>query len=319
MKTKLLTLSAIFMLSMTALLAQEKTTVTATSADISDNLDLRALASVFGEALDLEDFEHRINDPKTQLSNLDLNNDHHVDYLRVIESVEGNVHLVIVQAVLDKDIYQDVATLEVERDPNNKIQIQVVGDVFLYGANYIYEPVYVHSPKIYSVFWKVNYRPYYSAWYWNVYPTYYYFWNPFPSYRYRRHVSTHINFGNHYHYATNRRCQVAYASYAARRGNGYEKAHPDRSFINRNTGHTNRQALDHHPTIKTPRSNSPRGNVHEPRSNNSTKDNSRNQPGTRTPTTPKNSTTREKIVAPSRTSKSNLNTKSVSARNTGRR
>ena len=60
--------------------AQDRTTVNATSSEISDNLDLRAIASIFGDSRDLEDFENRLNDPKTQISNLDLNNDNQVDY-----------------------------------------------------------------------------------------------------------------------------------------------------------------------------------------------------------------------------------------------
>lgn len=253
MKTKLLSISALAMLSMTSLFAQEKTTVTASSADISDNLDLRAIASVFGDASNLEDFENRINDPKAQLSNLDLNNDNYVDYLRVIESVEGNVHLVIVQAVLDKDVYQDVATIEIERDRNNRVQVQVVGDVYMYGQNYIYEPVYVHTPIIYNTFWVTNYRPYCSSWYWNYYPSYYYYWNPFPIFRYRNHISVHINFGHSYHYVTHRRCASVYNNYYGRRGNGYETRHPNRSFAHRNAGYTNRQDLDNNRTTRAPR------------------------------------------------------------------
>ena len=253
MKTKLLTLSAIAMLSITSLVAQDKTTVRATSADISDNLDLRAIATVFGDASNLEDFENRINDPKAQISNLDLNNDNYVDYLRVIESVEGNAHLVIVQAVLEKDVYQDVATIEVQRDRNNKVQVQVVGDVFMYGENYIYEPVYVHSPRIYNTFWVTNYSPYYSSWHWNYYPSYYTYWAPYPVYRYRNNVHIHINFGHSYHYVTNRRCQVAYSSYYGRRGNGYETRYPDRSFSHRNAGYANRQDLDNNRRVNSPR------------------------------------------------------------------
>jgi hypothetical protein len=74
------------------LFAQDVTTVTARSEDISDNLDLEAVASVFGESKDLEDFEKRLNGPDTQISNLDLNNDGEVDYLRVMETADGNVH-----------------------------------------------------------------------------------------------------------------------------------------------------------------------------------------------------------------------------------
>ena len=66
---------------MNVLVAQEKTTVKASNSDISDNLDLRAVATIFGDASNLEDFERRLNDPKTQISNLDLNNDNYVDCL----------------------------------------------------------------------------------------------------------------------------------------------------------------------------------------------------------------------------------------------
>ena len=292
MKTKLIHLSLLASLTIGSLFAQEKTTVTAKNSDISDNLDLRAVATVFGDAKDLEDFERRLNDPKTQISNLDLNNDNYVDYLRVIETVEGNVHLVVVQAVLEKDVFQDVATIEVERDSNNQVQVQVVGDVYMYGTNYIYEPVYVHTPIIYTTFWVGNYRPYYSSWYWGYYPSYYSYWNPFPIFRYRNHIHLHINFGHSYHYVSHRRCASVYNNYYERRGNGYERMHPNRSFAHRNSGYSNRYELDSRRNINSPRnrseitSNSPRGN-RETREYNGT------TPRTRTETNnPRNNGTR---------------------------
>ena len=174
MKTKIMISACFAFLFASPILAQDRTTVNATSSEISDNLDLRAIASIFGDAKNLDVFERQLNDPKIQISNLDLNDDNQVDYLRVIESVEENTHLIIVQAVLGRDTFQDVATIEVERDRNNQVQVQVVGDVYMYGQNYIYEPVYVSTPIIYTTFWTPRYRPYCSAWYWNYYPTYYY-------------------------------------------------------------------------------------------------------------------------------------------------
>jgi len=271
MKTNLLTGIFSFFLAITSF-AQDKTTVTANSSDISDNLDLRAVATIFGDASDLEDFERRLNDPKSQISNLDLNNDNYVDYLRVIESIESNAHIIVVQAVLDKDLYQDVASIEVEKDRNNNVQVQVVGDVYMYGDNYIYEPVYVHRPIIYTSFWVSSYRPYCSSWYWNYYPTYYTYWRPFPIFRYRNHIAVHINFGHTYHYVNTRRCAYAYNAYYGRRGNGYERRYPNRSFSHRNSGYSNRYEMDQNRTIKTrtsgsrelaytnTRSNSTRGN-----------------------------------------------------------
>ena len=75
MKTKMIIGSVLSMLSITAVFAQDKTTVSAYNAEISDNLDLRAVASIFGDSKDLADFERRLNDPEIQISNLDLNND----------------------------------------------------------------------------------------------------------------------------------------------------------------------------------------------------------------------------------------------------
>lgn len=288
MKTKFIHLILVTLLTISSIFAQEKTTVTAKNSDISDNLDLRAVATVFGDAKDLEDFERRLNDPKTQISNLDLNNDNYVDYLRVIETVEGNVHLVVVQAVLDKDVYQDVATIEVERDSNNKVQVQVVGDVYMYGANYIYEPVYVHTPVIYTTFWVSNYHPYYSSWYWGYYPSYYYYWNPFPIFRYRNHIHVHINFGHTYHYVTHRRCAVVYNNYYGRRGNGYERRYPNRSFAQRNAGYSNRYELDSRRNTNSPRSRSEISS-NSTRGNRETRATQGNTPRTRTEaTTPRN-------------------------------
>jgi len=244
MKTKIVTFVFFILILSAPIFAQDRTTVTATGSDISDNLDLKAVASIFGDSQNLEYFEQRLNDPNLQISNLDLNNDNEVDYLRVIESVESNTHLIIVQAVLDKDVYQDVATIEVEKGNNNQVQVQVVGNVFMYGQNYIYEPVYINTPIIYNHFWVSNYSPYVSGWYWNYYPSYYHAWNPYPIYRYRRNVHVHINIHNHYNYVTTRRSQTAAVLYNGRRANGYERQHPDRAFDRRNANVTNRYELD---------------------------------------------------------------------------
>ena len=244
MKTKTFTL-ALFAFT-NVFFAQDRTTVNATSSDVSDNLDLRAVASVFGESRNLEDFERKLNDPKLQLSNLDLNNDNQVDYLRVIESVEGRTHLIVIQAVLSQNVYQDVATVEVEKDKYNKVQVQVVGDVYMYGRNYIYEPVYVNTPVFYDYFWANSYRPYCSLWNWDYYPSYYYAWNPFPLFRYRHNIGFCINLNFQYNYVNYRRCQNAYSNYYSNRNNGYgyERQNPNRSFEQRNRNVSNRYELD---------------------------------------------------------------------------
>ena len=67
MKTAL-PLVFLLLFGMNSMMAQDRTTVRANSIDISDNLDLRAVAHIFGEASNLEDFERRLNDPEFQIS-----------------------------------------------------------------------------------------------------------------------------------------------------------------------------------------------------------------------------------------------------------
>ncbi|WLD23587.1 hypothetical protein NU10_12895 [Flavobacterium dauae] len=219
-------------------------TVVAQNYDISDNLDLQAVASIFGESKDLEDFERRLNDPSTQISNLDLNNDNYVDYLRVVEVGESDVRVIVIQAVLGQDMFQDVATIEMERQRNKTVQVQIVGNSYIYGPNYIYEPYYYTTPVFFDMFWLATYRPYYSPWYWGYYPTYYSYWRPIPPFRYHRHIYSHIDHRNRYSYTDNRRLVRADRMYSNVRGNSLERQKPNRSFVSRNENVSNRRALE---------------------------------------------------------------------------
>ncbi|WP_264530831.1 hypothetical protein [Flavobacterium sp. N502540] len=320
MKTKLLFI-ALLAIGLSSVPVQSQTTVYAKNSDISDNLDLRAVASIFGESANLQDFERRLNDSKYQISNLDLNDDNQVDYLRVIESVENRTHVVIIQAVLDRDVYQDIATIDVERDNYNRVNVQIVGNSYLYGANYIYEPVYNVVPVIYTSFWVTNYRPYYSSWSWNYYPRYYYAWRPYPIYRYRNNINLCINVNNSYNYVNTRRSYRAPVIYETRRTYGYETRRPDYSFAQRNSNVTNRYDLDqrrvttrdygrNQNTYTTNRSNSDRV---------STTDNR-----TSTRNYGENRTTSDRNYTTNRTSSNNrdnsgISTNPVRVENTGRR
>jgi len=237
--------SFLFLVFSNALIAQQKTTVIAHSIDISDNFDLRAVATLFGESLNLEDFERRLNDPEIKISNLDLNQDNEVDYLRVVEIVEKNQHFIVIQAVLGQDLMQDIATIEVDKETQTqRVQVQVVGNEYFYGTNYVYEPVFVSSPLIFNYFWQPYYVAYYSPWHWGYYPTYYHVWNPYPIYAYRNHIGLYINVNNFCYYRPDYRSHYFYSNhYRSYRSNVYERQNPNRSFINRNQGYANRNQL----------------------------------------------------------------------------
>lgn len=232
MKTNLYFLSAIISFCTPLLQAQNTLQINAMNNEVSANLDLRAVASVFGESQNLDDFERRLNDPKLQLSNLDLNNDNLVDYLRVVESIERQKHLILIQAVIDRDRYQDIATIDVEKEYYGNINIQIIGNANLYGSNYIYRPVYYRLPSVLNLFWGANYRPYYSNWGWNYYPRSYYTWIPYPTYRYRHNITVNLDNANYYNSINHRRSRQYESRYDNQRA-AYNYSNSNRYDVNR--------------------------------------------------------------------------------------
>lgn len=247
MRTIITTLVVALLAMAQSSFAQKTVTVTVDDEDISNNLDLYGIAYVFGESEDLADFEARINSADAQISNLDLNNDGEVDYLRVVEAMEGNMHVVVVQAVLAKDLYQDVATIVVDKETTSKsVSVQIVGDPYIYGENYIIEPVYVTVPVIYTYFWRPVYHCYVSPYYWGYYPSYFHY-RPcihvnvylHHMHRYRRAYYTHMSF----HYADKPRYNYGRV-HATISHNDYAVRYPNNSFSVRNNGATNRRVVD---------------------------------------------------------------------------
>jgi hypothetical protein len=218
-------------------------TTRAASYDISDNLDLEAVASIFGESKNLEDFEYRLNDPETRISNLDLNSDGYIDYLRVIENSSNRNSLVIIQAVLDRDVYQDVATLEIERMTGNNHRIQIVGDPYIYGANFIIEPVFIRTPLIFSFFWGPRYHQWHSPYYWNYYPRWYHSCRPYSPFKYHKHLHVHVNKSHSYNYIHQRNFHFSDDNYSRFHREDYAKKYPNRAFNSRHEGVSNRREL----------------------------------------------------------------------------
>lgn len=230
-----------------SIMADELVTITATSTDISENLDLKTVATLFGQAKDLEQFEHMLNNPDSAFSNLDLNGDGDVDYLRVMETAEDNRHLVVIQAILAKDIYQDVASIYVEKDENEQITVQVIGDEYIYGENYIIEPVYIYRPMIYDWFWGASWVCWHSPCHWGLWPVW---WRPYACidpFMYWDHC-----YWYHYHYphCSYRTVHHHHPHYAAMHKqvsrNDFATRHPERSFVTRNASRniSNARALD---------------------------------------------------------------------------
>ncbi len=240
------------MLMSTALWADETVTVSAKSTDISEGLDLKVVAKLFAEAKNLEEFETMLNNPDSAFCNLDLNGDGQVDYLRVVETGEGNKRLIVLQAILAKDIFQDVASIYVEKDAKDEVKVQIVGDEYVYGTNYVIEPVFVYRPVIYDWFWCDAWYVWNSPWYWGYYPGWWYthscwahdwYWHHCYAFHYNHCCCT-------FHHAP----VVCTGYYELQRRvsrREYASANPDRSFSRRNAGMTNAREIRSTSSIRT--------------------------------------------------------------------
>ncbi len=185
-----------------------------------DNLNLYAVMKLFQESETLEGFERSLNDENTRINNLDLDGNGYVDYIRVIDNVDKNVHYIVLQVAINARENQDVAVFTVVQRANNEVEIQLIGDEDLYGKNYIIEPIYAETPNpgykgnarvvdgqrvvvnqvttVEVAAWPVirfiflpTYLVWHSPWYYSYYPSY---WHPWSSWYW------HQYYGYHYHY-----------------------------------------------------------------------------------------------------------------------
>lgn len=215
------------------------TRVVAANEDISLYLDLQAVGAAFAQSNTVEEFENLLNNESYMLSNLDLNGDGYIDYLRVLETVEGMNHVFLIQAVLARDVYQDVATLVCEFSSATKAYVQVIGAPYIYGPNYIIEPVFYTTPAIYVHLRIGGYRPWHSPWYWDHFPHHYR--HPAPVYltHYHAYVRTfmmHHHYCHEFHYAPV--CHYPAYEHMCRdyMRNDFGRQHPERAFTVRNAG-----------------------------------------------------------------------------------
>lgn len=205
-----------------------------------DNLNLYAVMKLFQDSKTLEEFEKNLNDENSRINNLDLNGDGQVDYIRVIDNIDGDVHNIILQDAINEKETQDVAVFTVQRFKDGHVQIQLTGDEDLYGKNYIVEPIFDDSlngqtpnpgytgnrttvngrvvdvestntveiatwPLVRFLFLP-DYIGWHSSWYWGYYPPYWHPWHPlFWHYYYGYHYNWYNYYYGHYRIWNNHR------------------------------------------------------------------------------------------------------------------
>lgn len=192
-----------------------------------DNFNLYAVLDVFQKSKTLEDFEKAINDESGKFNNLDLNNDNSIDYIQVLSEKNGDSFFVVLQTEINQFEKQDIAVIEVSKNKNNQVFLQIIGDEDLYGKNYVVEPsrvtkasstpnpgyngggtviinnntinnydriAPVSSWPVVMYFYSSMFLPWHSPWYWGNYPSYWRPWRPVFYYNY---------WGYHRHYYSN--------------------------------------------------------------------------------------------------------------------
>jgi hypothetical protein len=158
-------------------LSREEATVSASSPEAANGLDLTAVGELFKNSANLEAFERALNDPDVGVNNLDLDGDGRVDFIRVVEETGQGVHLIVLQVPLAENEFQDVATIEVESAGGDRVDMQVHGNDLLYGPDY-YVTVsdrHIRRWPIFALMYRPVYRPYRSAFHFGYYPNW---WRP---------------------------------------------------------------------------------------------------------------------------------------------
>lgn len=195
-----------------------------------DHFSLEGALELFKKSESPEKFEKMLNSPDSKVNNLDLNADGYIDYIRVLDHSEGNVHAFILQAVISESESQDIAVIELEKLSNGKAVLQIVGNEDIYGVETIIEPTRevrtyggtTTTRTVVNVWaWpsvQYVYGPYYtgwvSPWHWDYHPIWWHRWRPIAYVHYHSHWRPYRPY---YAYCPTRRIVYAHHIYRPHR------------------------------------------------------------------------------------------------------
>jgi hypothetical protein len=177
-----------------------------------DHFSLQGALQLFQNAQSPEDFEKQLNTQRNNVNNLDLNGDGDIDYIRVVDKSDKDVHAFVLQALVSASESQDIAVIEIEKTGDTTAVLQIIGDEDVYGEQVIIEPdgggededgafepfrglENRGGPSLYEApaarvvvnvwFWPSVrfvygpvYRPWVSPWRWAAYPLWWKPWRP---------------------------------------------------------------------------------------------------------------------------------------------
>lgn len=192
-----------------------------------DNFSLQGALEMFKQSSSPEEFEKLLNSQDKNVNNLDLNEDGEIDYIKVIDNADKDVHAFVLQVAVSEKENQDIAVIELEKTGDTTAVLQIVGDEDIFGEQVIVEASdegdevttddsnngSSHGPSadfydtkrvvVNVFFWpgvrfvyRPVYRPWVSPWRWHHYPGWWKPWRPV-----RWHVFHPLCFHYHRHFA----------------------------------------------------------------------------------------------------------------------
>ena len=199
MKTTTLLLTVGLLFALSPIFSQSSAKTDSTGLP-GDDFSLEGALELFKKAGSPEEFEKLLNAEDNHVNNLDLNGDGDIDYIKVIDHMEKDVHALVLQAIISASENQDIAVLEIEKDGDESAVLQIIGDEEIYGDAVIVEPaedkdgmkskkgpsisedeVLVvnvwYWPSVRYIYAPV-YRPWVSPWRWRNYPGWWRPWRP---------------------------------------------------------------------------------------------------------------------------------------------
>ncbi len=216
-------LFAVWGVSISTVMAQYAATADSTGLP-GDHFSLQGALQLFEKAGSPEEFEKLINEENNPVNNLDLNEDGKVDYIRVLDKMQNDAHVLILQTPVSASENQDIAVIEIEKTGDTSAMLQIIGDEDIFGEEIIAEPdgggddegmlnnfnsnnssgpdagnAFYQPRFIVNVFfwpsvqfmYRPVYRPWFSPWRWNYYPT---AWRPWRPYAYNVWHPRRINY-----------------------------------------------------------------------------------------------------------------------------
>jgi hypothetical protein len=230
-----LTATLVALLAAWSLPAQNNDTTVDTTGLPGDHFSLQGALDLFKKAQSIEEFEKSLNTEDNNVNNLDLNDDGKIDYIRVIDRMDKDVHSFVLQIPVSDKESQDVAVIELEKTGSETAVLQIIGDESFYGEQVIAEPFQEENVKaggrgggsslitepmaiVVNVWgWpcvRFVYRPAYVAWVspwrFGVYPGWWRPWRPRPVVVFRAGLAP---FRPHYCYVKTHRVVRAHAIY----------------------------------------------------------------------------------------------------------